>query len=363
VNRARVLLAGRTNMAYGDPVMNTDQWSVFLSPWPAADAADFSHPGFDYSRFRVEHWQRFERMLRFARERDFIVSVILDISDGRVHPGAGSDDERRYIRYAAARLSAFSNITWDLGDDLDSFRDEKWAHETGTLLEGWDPYKHLATSHPVHTEHQDRASEWFGFTSLQEWSRTQHALMLESRRLQTLTGRIIPQTNEEYGYEDHYPKWAPAPPGDSAEVLRRTAWDIAMAGAYGTAGETARRGTNIWPDTGGGWVNGRGDDTMTMLAGYAHLVDFFTGFEWWKTNPHDELASSGAYCMAELGRTYAVYLPNGGKVTLKLEPGRYRAEWFSGFTGEIVPIGAADGPVWTSPDTPDRSDWALLLRR
>jgi hypothetical protein len=72
-------------------------------------------------------------------------------------------------------------------------------------------------------------------------------------------------------------------------VLRRTAWDIAMAGAYGTTGESARRGTGIWPDTGGGWVNGRGDDTMTMLAGYAHMVDFFTSFEWWKTEPHDEL--------------------------------------------------------------------------
>jgi hypothetical protein len=56
-------------------------------------------------------------------------------------------------------------------------------------------------------------------------------------------------------------------------------------------------------------------------------------------------------------------LPNGGKVTLKLEPGRYRAEWFSGFTGEIVPIGDAEGPVWTSPESPDHSDWALLLRR
>ena len=104
-----------------------------------------------------------------------IISVILDIGDGRIHP-AGSDDERRYIRYAAARLAAFSNITWDLGDDLDSFRDEKWAHETGTLLEGWDPYHHLATTHPVHREHQDRGSEWFGFTSIQDWSRNQHAL-------------------------------------------------------------------------------------------------------------------------------------------------------------------------------------------
>ena len=135
--------------------------------------------------------------------------------------------------------------------------------------------------------------------------------MLESRKLQEKTGRIIPQTNEEYGYEDHYPHWA-APGSDSADVLRRTAWDIAMAGAYGTAGESARRGTNIWPDSGGGWLNGRGDDTQTMFLGYGHMVDFFTSFEWWKTSPHDELVNRGNYCLADPGRTYVIYLPHGG---------------------------------------------------
>ncbi len=363
INRLRVLLSGRTNMMYGEPAMNTAEWSVFLSPWPAVKADDFDHPGFDYSRFRVEHWQRFERMLKFARERDMIVSVVLDIADGHVHLAAGSDDERRYIRYATARLSAFSNITWDLGDDLDSFRDDKWAHETGTLLENWDPYRHLATTHPVHREHQDRGSEWFGFTSIQDWSRNQHALMLEERQLQIKTGRIIPQANEEYGYEDHYPLWAPAPPGDSADTLRRTAWDIAMAGAYGTAGETARRGVGIWPDSGGGWMNGRSDDTTTMLAGYAHMFDFFTGFEWWKTEPHDELVDAGHWCLAEPGRTYAVYLPNAGKVTVRMTPGRYRAEWFNPRTGEVIAIAPAEGPVWTSPAAPGPDDWALLLRK
>jgi hypothetical protein len=363
INRVRVLLSGRTDTMYGEPAMKTAEWSQFLSPWPAVKADDFYHPGFDYTRFRVEHWQRFERMLSYARERDMLISVILDIADGQIHLTPGSEDERRYIRYATARLSAFSNVTWDLGDDLDTFRDDKWAHETGTLLVSWDPYKHLATTHPVHRKHQDRASEWFGFTSIQDWSRTQHALMLEERQLQLKTGRIIPQANEEYGYEDHYPLWAPAPPGDSSETLRRTAWDIAMAGAYGTAGETARRGVGIWPDTGGGWINGRSDDTTSMLAGYAHMVDFFTSFEWWKTEPHDELVNAGNWCLAELGRTYAVYLPNAGKATVRLEPGQYKAEWFDPMTGEVIPIGAAEGPVWTSPAAPGRNDWALLLRK
>jgi hypothetical protein len=363
INRLRVLLDGAANIYWGEPVMTGENFTFAVRPWVAKEPENFHHPGTDFTRFDVAYWQKWERMLRFARERDMIISVIMDISTHQAQAAALSEDERRYFRYAAARLSAFSNITWDLGDDLDSFRDEKWAREMGTFLVSNDPYKHLATSHPVHREHQDRASAWFGFTSIQDWSRRQHDLMLEERQIQTKTGRIIPQTNEEYGYEDHYPHWAPKPEGDSAETLRRVAWDIAMAGAYGTAGESARRGVNIWPDMGGGWVNGRGDDTMIMLKGYEHMVDFFTSFEWWKTDPHDELVNNGCYCLAKPGELYAVYLPKEGDVTVHLEPGTYEAKWFSAFTGEIISLPPVHGADWTSPKSPGWLDWALLLKK
>ena len=363
INRLRVLLSGAANILWGEPVMTGENFTMMLRPWIAAAPKSFDNPKIDFTRFNVAYWQKWERMLRHARDHDVIMSAILEISTHKAQPAAGSEDERRYIRYAVARLGAFSNITWDLGDDLDSFRDEKWTHETGTLLVGWDPYKHLASSHPTHRAPQDRGSDWFGFTSIQDWSRTQHSLMLDERALQKKTSRIIPQANEEYGYEDHYPHWAPKPDADSAETLRRCAWEIAMAGAYGTAGESARRGVNIWPDTGGGWINGRGDDTMVMLKGYEHMVDFFTSFDWWKTEPHDELVNNGAYCLAQPGEIYAVYLPKEGTVTVKLEPGTYEATWFSAFTGEKIALPPIKGPVWTSPKTPGWLDWALLIKK
>jgi hypothetical protein len=288
----------------------------------------------------------------------------LDWNDSRIHPVANSDDERRFFKYAANRLGAFCNITWDLGDDISLFRDLSWSHKMGTYLYESDPYRHLATDHPVDNAHQDRTSEWFGFTSFQDWSRPQHGWMLKQREIQKKTGRIIPQSNEEYGYEDHYPKWAQNyPDGASADGMRRTAWEIYMAGCYQTTGETARRGTGYWPDTGGGWVNGRGDDKMVMLKGYGHIVDFFTSFDWWKTDPHDELVDNGAFCLAEPGKLYAVYLPRGGKVSVKLEKGNYNGNWFNPRTGEKKDLPAAQGPNWTSPDSPGEGDWALLLKK
>ena len=369
INRLRVTIAGRTSLFYGEPVMAGTSWTPFITPWPSAPGHsgrpdDIYYPGFDYSRFRVAYWQKFERALRFARDRDMIFSLVLDMNDSRAHPAAGSNDEHRFIRYAIARFGAFSNITWDLGDDLDQYRDDAWTHATGTLIKQWDPYQHLATSHPVDNVHQDRTSSWFDFTSFQEWSRTQHAFLLGERKRQQSLGRIIPQTNEEYGYEDHYPMWAKGLGSESADTLRRTAWEIVMAGGYQTSGETARRGTNVWPDTGGGWMNGRGDDSMTMFQGYAHMVDFFTSFEWWKTEPHDELVNNG-YCLAKVGEIYAVYLPHGGNVAVQIEAGSYDAEWWDAGTGErvsLAPVRVANG-WWTSPTAPGHDDWALLLRK
>jgi len=365
VNRMRVMLAARPALSlWSEPIVPTSQFHLCQNPWVAARPDSLSDPGFDYTRFNVAYWQKYERVLRYARQRDMIISIVLDWNDSQVHPAALSDDEKRYFRYAAARLGAFSNITWDLGDDISSYRSLDWSHQMGTLLEQWDAYHHLATDHPVDNTQQDRAAAWFGFTSFQQWPRPLHEWMLNQRRLQAASGRVIPQVNEEYGYEDHYPIWSPSyPDGASADANRRAAWEMAMAGTYQTTGETAKRGTGAWPDTGGGWVNGRGDNSMVMLEGYAHMVDFFTSFEWWRLDPHDELVTSGDFCLAEPGKQYVVYLPMGGKVTVRLESGRYQANWFNARDGGKSELGAAQGAEWTSPSAPDSGDWALRLKR
>lgn len=152
---------------------------------------------------------------------------------------------------------------------------------------------------------------------------------------------------------------------NSAEALRRTAWEIVMAGGCQTTGETARRGTNVLPDSGGGWMNGRGDDSMTMLRGYAHMVDFFTMFEWWKTEPRDDLVNNGNYCLAKPGKIYAVYLPRGGNVTVQIQPGEYIGVWWNPATGEetALPLVNVTTSSWTSPQVTGSNDWALLLQK
>ncbi len=398
VNRLRVALSGRTKdgMRWNEPlVVRSDKFAFQMEPWIAARSHDLENPGFDVTRFNVEFFQKTERMLRLARDRDVIVSIIfyVDGRDAGVDPfgkeGMGGPDERRYYEYVAARLSPFSNIMWDVTNEYHLFRDEAWVNAMGTYLKACDPYDHIASVHG-HGKFPFRESPWADFALYQSWDEHGgYAFMLRNRKTQQDLGRPFPQINEEYGYEDHYPyPWGEGRvwPTRTAETRRRLAWEMTMAGCYQTTGERANTGTGAGRDTGGGWVNGRGDETMTMLRGYRHIRTFFEGLSWWELEPRPDLVAlpeepprpappkdrhappiirllhPHPTLLATEGSVYVAYLPQGGEVTLDLAPGNYRGRWFNPRTGIFVEGGcAAVGGRWRSPAAPDAEDWVLLL--
>jgi len=375
VNRIRVALCGRTKGGqrwYEPLVVNTDKFQFRLSPWVAQRPENVENPGFDVTRYNVPFWQKCERTLRHARERGMVVSIIfyLDGRDPGVDPFGkarmGCEDEQRYYRYGVARLAAFSNVMWDVTNEYHLFRDEAWTDKMGSLIKAHDPYQHLTSVHG-HGDFKFRTSPWADFAMYQSWDEGGgHGFLLKHRQAQAKTGRPVPQVNEEYGYEDHYPgRWGGGrkAPARSADNRRRLAWGMYMAGGYQTTGERADRGTGRGADSGGGWINGRGDNTMTMLEGYGHIVTCFTSLPWWKMEPHDDLAGQGAYCLAEPGQQYLVYLPSGGKAGVELGDGKYQARWFNPRNGQWKAIEVVSGPTWTSPQSPDDGDWAIVLRR
>jgi hypothetical protein len=250
----------------------------------------------------------------------------------------------------------------------------------GTFLKACDPYDHLTSTHG-HGDFRFGASPWADFAMYQCWD--EHGgydFMRTNREFQSKTGRLIPQVNEEYGYEDHYPQgWGEdrQAPARSAATRARIAWEIYLAGGYQTTGERAGRGTRTGPDTGGGWINGRGDDTMTMLKLYGHIYDFFTSITWWELLPDTDLVVSVAPHPqakdkpAVPARTFAarnaegdlavIYVPNGGVVGLREDrlKDQLKPLWFSPRDGGMRNARALRSRVYR---TPTADDWVLLFR-
>jgi hypothetical protein len=371
INRLRVLLYGREDdQPWGMPIENSPEFHMGLNPWLARYPEHIYAPEFVLDRFDVAFWRKYERMLAYARARDVVVSVVFFIGGQpcAVPFGAYSQDETRYYRYAVNRLAAFSNVTWDLGNEHDFHRDYPyWGLTMARLVRGADPYDHPVS---LHNKTYDRDVD---MQLIQQWDAGLHDVVLEQRTREEEAGRIVPVVIEEYGYED---LWEKVPGQRAADTRRRCAWEVCMAGGYQTTGESARNG--------GGWVNGRGDSTMTMLEGYRHLAAFFTSFPWWLTEPSDHAVSRyapdpeanvpyydsagnrvrdlRAFCLSEPGATYVFYLPAGGTLTAKLARGRYTVRRFDPRNGGFVEAGSTDGGVWQSPELPDAGDWVFLLR-
>lgn len=388
VTRLRAALTGRVKdgQAWFEHVYPTTNFSFLLNPWVAKNPQSIENPQFDVTRFNVDYWRKFERLVDYARSKDMVVSVIFYVDGSRpgVDPfgksGMGGEAEQRYYRYAIARLAAYGNVMWDLANEYRLFRDDAWVEKMGPFVKQWDPYHHLTSTHG-HGDFRFQKSPWADFAMYQSWDEGGGwNFMLKNREAQAAAGRVIPQINEEYGYEDHYPQgWGnnKKSPARSAETRARIAWQIYMAGGYQTTGERADTGTGWGPDTGGGWINGRGDDSMTMLELYGHIYDFFTSMNWWQLAPEPALiasvkphpkaqspASAPLKVMASknaVGDLAVVYIPNGGIVSLKsdLLKDQLKPLWFSPRDGGMRNARALRDKSFR---TPTAEDWVLLFR-
>ena len=370
INRIRVaIMLPRVKSAaqWLEPAVSNNGWFSFCAnPWPAKYPEDVDHPEFNPHRFNIPHWQKYERIVEYAGRLGIQVSVVFYV-DGDLpgvdpfrSPAMGGTLEKLYYRYAVARLAAYPNVMWDVANEYRHFRNDAWAETMGTFIRAHDPYHHLMSIHG-HGDFHFRRSSWADFAMYQSWDEHgAYDFMRSNIDQQTQTGRLMPQVNEEYGYEDSYPyPWGEARlwPARTADNRNQLAWQMTMAGAYQTTGERANV-VNY-----GGWVTGRGSDDMILLSLQQHLYDFWTAREWWRMEPQKSTVPEGVPCLGIPGQTYVIYLVTGAPVTLTLPEGDYTARWYDRRTGAYAQAGPVRTSTWRSPAAPDRGDWILLLER
>lgn len=286
VNRIRVSLTPSRQVDggrwYEPQVGHRDEFTYFYGPWLQARPESATDPGWDVERFDVAYWRRFERLLTRARERGIAVQVVFftDAQEGPNYPFDREHDdpaEARFYEYAAARLAAHANVEWCLTNEWALFRPDEWVNVTGRFLAAKDPYGHLMTVHG-HGHFPFADEPWCSHALYQLWDEHGgHDAMLERVR-----ATPKPVLNEEFGYEDHYPgPWGDGrvAPARALETRLRCAWEIAMAGAYSTDGESAASGE-------GGWINGLRTDSDDLLKGRRAIREFFEAIpEWWRFAP------------------------------------------------------------------------------
>jgi hypothetical protein len=379
INRMRVAINGR---AHGgsrwneNNVIESDNFTFKLNPWVAQFPNDLDNPQFDVTRFQVSHWQKLDRAILRAREKGIIISLIFFV-DGLDHgcdpfkkENMGNVDEQRYYAYAAARYGAYENIMWDIANEYHLFRTVEWADKMGPFLKQQDAGRHMISVHGS-SDFPFRKSPWVDCVLYQSWDECGgYDFMTNQHRLQAATGRLIPQINEEYGYEGHYSVWGCGAVATKEKNFReglyrsQLAWEMYMTGSYQTTGETAEYGTGAGTDTGGGWINGRGNNKMNMLKYYQIIKNIFEQVPYWKMKPDIQSVNTGNLCLSIPHEVYLLYTRlHYARISLK-KGDLYSVKMINPRTGEetLLPDTNTPDSSWQYPKELEEPMVFLLKR-
>ena len=302
---------------------------------------------YDFTRFDIAYWQKTDRAVQAMRNRGIVATCILTIEKQNLpnEYGALTEHEKRLYRYAVARLAAFSNVWWDLGNEHNEYRKPDWAAKMGDLVKKWDPYNRLCSAHGYADWNYDNQS-WADYIITQQYGNCTEVNQW------ALKYREIPRpyVNEEYGYEGvlDEPKH-----GLNADWVRKCHWSIAMAGGYATYGD---------------WTYGSPFYTGHIGQGRApaqlhYLRETFESIPYSHMEPHNELVGAGAFCLAAEGNIYLVYLADVEETALDIKPtGKScKITWINPRTGNRTgSASTTKGKVMLRGPSP--GDWAVIIK-
>jgi len=361
-NKIRFLLAGYprdmpdsrkpSDPEYGatNPARNYGAPEGMVNPLPVW-AGEPHH--YDFSRFNPDYWRKVERAIRAMRDRGIVATVIFTIEKQNLPSEYGTltEAEYRFYRYGVARLAAFSNVWFDLGNEHNEYRDTRWGNSMGSFVHHLDPYGRLISAH-AYADWLYPNAPWAGWITTQQYGTAQEVNAWALK----YWSEPKPYINEEYGYEGNrdQPRH-----GQNADLVRRGHWAIAMAGGYATYGDQVEAAAYYTGRPG----KGRAPSQLHALR------RFFEALPYGEMEPHNELVGEGAFCYAKPGEVYAIYSPESSErgIPLKIkDAAKLTARWLDPRKGawaseaKLPPPHEPNAPFTLA--CPGPGDWVLLLR-
>jgi len=329
-------------------------------PWTDATARD---------RFDVSKLEQWDTVFAHMDRLGIAIHVVLHETENDEELGGGpglNEIRKLYLRELIARFGHHPAIVWNLGEENDMPDADRL--EIARWIDQLDVYDHPVT---VHTHNRKALTFYDGLLGKSEFDATSIQGDMEAVNEETIALRTKAR---EAGrpWAVFHDEQGPAEVGvlpdaedpDHDRPRKLALWGNLMGGGSGVE-----------------WYFGYGYPHMDLNAEdwrsrermwdqTRHALSFFREhLEFWKMWPANELAQDrSAYVLADEGRAYAVYLPNGGETKVALPDGEFTVRWYDPRnggalqTGTVAEVPGGKPPIGTAPSAEDQ-DWVALIRR
>lgn len=292
--------------------------------------------------------------------------VLNDLSDRRmmVHGFGGffgyetpyptdTADQTVYLRYGVARFGPYWNQLWNVAGpepNLTKHLSPADVNRLGVLIRRLDPFGHPLGVHNRDGNDPYRQQPWSSFVTLQHEITDLDSFATYLRRNHTGTKPV-------YAHETLWMGNTLQPPW-TLDDLRRYQWVHLLSATAYNVGDMAGKSSSGF--------SGSLDpaDLKPERHALPKLIwDFMETVPFYRMTPRPDLRDAG-YLLAEEGRHYLAYLPAGGRVSIRVQPGKpYRVTWVNARNPLADQRPASSTRDGTNLTAPEAGDWLVWLRR
>jgi hypothetical protein len=329
-------------------------------------------PKFDLKQFNPAYFERLRSRVSAAGRRGIYVSVMLFEGWGMFHGNRrrGTLDQWAWRNHPFHPGNNINGI--DAGEKVHSR-----THPPVNSIQAAYLRKVVVTVndldnvlYEVINEGGEKEWDWWVVETVRQCERThprQHPIGITGHGAERLESMLASPADwispgSQDGYRDNPPAWD----GKKVSLLDTDhVWGVGGNGAW--VWKSLMRGHNpLFMDPYDGAVLGNRFDPQwePIRRNLGHALRLARRWDLAAMVPHGELAST-AYCLADPGKAYAVYIPAGGKATVTLPEAaaRFDVEWFAPSTGKSLagrPVAGGADREFTAPFA---GDAVLTLRR
>jgi len=270
-------------------------------------------------------------------------------------PTAGAE-QIRYIRYTLARFGPYWNILFNVAGPEPKIKAKEFqnamsfadVNRLGRLISEFDVFGHPISIHNPSGDDPYKDQDWLSFVTLQGWKGTNLADVYKGMLKNHHDAKPL-YAQEVFWPGNKYHKIS----GEAN--IRKKAFVLMMSAA--TINYADMNGNSSTGFSGTMELSDRNQANHDIVR---KVWDFFETIPFYRMSPSPSAVDRG-FCLADTGRYYLVYLPDGGAVSVSAPAGTYTVTWINAQdTSDRRPSGTTkDCKNLSSPDGGD--DWLLLL--